>query len=880
MNEMIFDWIPFYTELANILLDYRDHRPELIEKIKSVFQSAKISMPKIEQDDQVDDLDPFTVFGFFNKSMKESNRLKIVKAIGSAFHVKAPVPTSFDSLPVLNPLNANFFPFREYRSDGQIETLWDLFVNALAYAKEQKPDIRDAFKDALDRALAIKGNGTGKITMGLYWIAPETYLNLDSRNRWYIYESGQFPQAFVSSLPKFDGRIPSEQYLEIIEKTKAFLKEESSTIKTFSALSYEAWQYSESVNVKLKEAQLTHDTDETAYWLYTVFNEESWEDCQKNGIFVIGIDDIGDLNQYKTKEEIRQALIKTYGGKSTRVMQALMGMSIAHYMKPGDVIFAKRKNTLVGKGIITGEYYFDDSRPMQKNVRKVNWEITGNWEYAGNLEAKRLTDITSSPKLIKSIINTLNGFQTIDHDGENDTSDALGDSDVKTRRYWMYSPGQYASKWDEFYASGIMAIGWPEIGDLSAYETKQDIKNRMRAIYDPDMSYKNDALATWQFAREMQTGDIVYAKRGIYQLIGRGIVISDYYYDSSEPEYPNRRKIKWTHKGEWAHPGKVVQKTLTDITPYTDYVEKLEAIFAEGEEEENEKEPQPEYPPYDEEQFLSEVYMDNESYKTLEGLVRIKKNVILQGAPGVGKTFVAKRLAYSMMGEKNQDRIMLVQFHQSYSYEDFIEGFRPAGTGGGFEIKKGAFYHFCRKAADDPENEYFFIIDEINRGNLSKIFGELFMLIENDKRGNALQLLYSDEKFFVPKNVYIIGMMNTADRSLAMLDYALRRRFAFFDMRPGFDTAGFRDYRKELASEKFDRLIACVKSLNETIAEDESLGEGFCIGHSYFCNLKDANDASLRAIVEYELAPLIKEYWYDDRTKAAEWISRLKEAIK
>ena len=167
--------------------------------------------------------------------------------------------------------------------------------------------------------------------------------------------------------------------------------------------------------------------------------------------------------------------------------------------------------------------------------------------------------------------------------------------------------------------------------------------------------------------------------------------------------------------------------------------------------------------------------MDAKSYKTLVELIRTKNNVILQGAPGVGKTFVAKRLAYSMMQVKDQDRVMMVQFHQSYSYEDFIEGFRPSNNGNGFEIKKGSFYNFCKKAADDLDNEYFFIIDEINRGNLSKIFGELFMLIESDKRGNSLQLLYSDEKFYVPANVYIIGMMNTADRSLALLDYALRR---------------------------------------------------------------------------------------------------------
>ena len=171
----------------------------------------------------------------------------------------------------------------------------------------------------------------------------------------------------------------------------------------------------------------------------------------------------------------------------------------------------------------------------------------------------------------------------------------------------------------------------------------------------------------------------------------------------------------------------------------------------------------------------------------------------------------------------------------------------------------------------------FLFIDEINRGNLSKIFGELFMLIEKDKRGIELQLLYSDENFSVPANVYIIGMMNTADRSLAMLDYALRRRFSFFTMKPGFNTLGFQAYQDSLKSDAFNKLISCVKQLNSKIAEDISLGEGFCIGHSYFCGLtpETINTQTLASIVEYELIPLLKEYWFDEPEKREKWEKQL-----
>jgi 5-methylcytosine-specific restriction protein B len=434
--------------------------------------------------------------------------------------------------------------------------------------------------------------------------------------------------------------------------------------------------------------------------------------------------------------------------------------------------------------------------------------------------------------------------------------------------------------WEEFYNAGIMAIGWGEIGNLKAFESKDAMKVKMKEVIDPDLSYKNAAHATWQFANEMKIGDVVFVKKGMHQLVGRGVVASDYEYDEERAdEYANYRKVNWTHKGEWTHPGQAAMKTLTDITAYTEYVEKLNALF-ENYSENDAEETTKNYPVYTAEDFLDEVFMPEDEYLRLVGILKTKKNIILQGAPGVGKTFVAKRLAYSVMGVKDIERVMMVQFHQSYSYEDFIMGFRPSTDG--FELKKGAFYNFCKKAEIDSDNDYFFIIDEINRGNLSKIFGELFMLIENDKRGISLQLLYSDEKFAVPKNVYIIGMMNTADRSLAMLDYALRRRFAFFEIKPGFETDGFREYRMAIDDARFNKLINCVENLNNEISADESLGEGFCIGHSYFCNLSadSIDEQTLYGIVEYELIPLLKEYWFDEPLKVKDWSNNLRSAIK
>ena len=281
---------------------------------------------------------------------------------------------------------------------------------------------------------------------------------------------------------------------------------------------------------------------------------------------------------------------------------------------------------------------------------------------------------------------------------------------------------------------------------------------------------------------------------------------------------------------------------------------------------------------YSRKDFLSNVFITADKYDSLVRMLKAKKNIILQGAPGVGKTFAAKRLAYSIMGEKDDSRIEFVQFHQNYSYEDFVMGYKPDENS--FELRKGIFYSFCQKAASAPEKDYFFIIDEINRGNMSKIFGELLMLIEKDYRGTPLTLAYNGLPFSVPKNLYIIGMMNTADRSLAMIDYALRRRFSFFDMEPGFDSEGFSAYQKDLNSEKLDKLVNEIKELNREITEDKSLGKGFCIGHSYLCGAETCSDEWLQGVAEFDIVPMLAEYWFDESDKYEKWKKRLMDAVK
>lgn len=708
-KEANYDWVNFYSEFADVLLKYKENRFDLINNIKKVYTLANLKLPKLEMDENIDDIDPFTVFGLFNKGISDSNKIRILKALSQVFFLKSEVPTSFDGIPVVNNMKATFYAFRDVRGKDDINNLWEVFDNAIKYSEKlsdlHKKNLIDCF-DKVRKQKCIRWN----ITMALYWIRPNVFISLDAKNRDFLNNVDNMPHYFTTIFADINKGVPNgANYIFMCEQARNALKKSEYEYHNFPELSYYAW---------------------------------------KNSVD----DNNDDLN-----------------------------------------------------------------------------------------------------------LETL-------------------DSDVNETAYWIYSPGENACMWDEFRTQGIMGIGWDDLGcSIKEFSSKEEIKEQLRRVYDPNYSYKYHAHCLWQFANEMKVGDVVFVKKGLHKIIGKGVVTSDYIYDNSRNSYFNIRKVDWQNVGEWEHPGNAVTKTLTNISSYNDYVEKLLNIFDETEVEPIEPK-EIKYPTYSKDDFLDEVYMDETVYNTLVELIDTKYNVILQGAPGVGKTFTAKRLAYSIMGEKDTSRVAMIQFHQSYSYEDFIQGYRPVKDG--FELENGVFYKFCKEAAEDNERLYFFIIDEINRGNLSKILGELMMLIEKDKRGEKIKLLYSNEWFTVPKNLRIIGMMNTADRSLALMDYALRRRFAFFDFSPAFNNDNFKGYIAEKNNEKLDKLIAMVNSLNVTISNDESLGDGFRIGHSYFCTKKEITYNWLNSVIEYELIPLIKEYWFDEPSKVRDWSAKLRSTIK
>ena len=457
--------------------------------------------------------------------------------------------------------------------------------------------------------------------------------------------------------------------------------------------------------------------------------------------------------------------------------------------------------------------------------------------------------------------------------------------EATTGRVWLIALGRNADQWEACHRDGIIAIGWNGLGDLLQYPSLDAVRAKLREGREDDVDPMNAGLACWQFAHDMHEGDTVYVKRGRHFIVGHGVITSGYRHDAERP-LANVRDVKWLGRGEWKPREKALaMKTLTEIGRYPGLLKDIRAAIGADDEVDEEVEviKKPVAPAYVFEDAEKDLFLAREQLRELVELCRYKKNIIIQGPPGVGKTFAASRLAHLLIGSTNEEQIQRVQFHPSYSYEDFVQGLRPV-EGGGFVRKDGPLLSFCKDALEDQASPYVLIIDEINRGNVSKILGELLSLIEADKRdpryGVTLAYARDDEpRFHVPPNMFVIGMMNTADRSLAFVDYALRRRFVFFDLEPAFGTERFeadltrRGVEASLRKTIQERLTA----LNARIASDPTLGPGFRVGHSYFCQRVDAYDeAWFRRIVEYEIVPLLREYWFDSPAKLDEALADLR----
>ena len=420
----------------------------------------------------------------------------------------------------------------------------------------------------------------------------------------------------------------------------------------------------------------------------------------------------------------------------------------------------------------------------------------------------------------------------------------MNNENEDTKRYWLYSPGEQAVKWEEFYNEGIMAIGWDELGDLENYTDRKSILEALINNYGGGEDQRNNVSAIDDFCNgenKINKGDIVIAKKGTKTLLGYGKVISDYYFDEERATYKHYRKVKWLKKGVWDANNNLPTKTLTDVTTYNSDIEGIKYA-----------------------QYLLNIMNGNtqaQENNLIIKLLKYKPQIILQGPPGTGKTREAKRIAKALLGLGENDSLegneqfKLIQFHPSYSYEDFVRGIiaETVDEKIKYSVKDKILGSFAQEALKDKDKPYVLVIDEINRANLSAVLGELIYALEY--RGEAVQSMYAIEgenNLTLPPNLYIIGTMNTADRSVGHIDYAIRRRFAFVNILP-------KDLTNELGDQFESALFAKVTNLFNTNLSSEFKKEEVQLGHSYFITKNTPIDIRW----EYEIKPILLEYVKD-----------------
>lgn len=595
------------------------------------------------------------------------------------------------------------------------------------------------------------------------------------------------------------------------------------------------------------------------YWTFAAGEYGGhWEEFYEEGIMAIGWDEIGDLRQFESKEAVREKLVEIWPGESSRKNNAHACWQFVHDLEKGDIVFAKQGLTkLLGYGVVEGDYQFDSQRTAYQHIRKVKWLAKGEWEVPeeNKMALKTLTDITPYSDLVRLIAGTV-GLEL------GGPKKAIAVAPVSTGiGYWWLNANPKIWDFEE-----------TPVGHKQTYTSHNEKGNKRQKFKYFQEVKPGDIVVGYVTSPQREVVAVCRITKGLHQT-DEGEVIEfekmeqlakPIAYDTlqanpdlanSEPLINNQGSLFKLTEQEYE-----IIRSLIDETN----------VFARVEIES-----------YDKKKAMKTLFLSEPQFDDMLCALMEKKNVVLQGAPGVGKTYVAKRLAYALIGSNDPQQVEMIQFHQSYSYEDFIQGFRPTPKGH-FDLKYGIFYQFCRRAQREESKgkPFVFVIDEINRGNLSKIFGELMMLIEPDKRGkeHAIPLAYSqdaDEKFYIPENLHLIGMMNTADRSLAMVDYALRRRFRFITLRPEFSSQAFQNFLSAAGAkpELVEKTVIRMNALNEVISADsKNLGPGYQIGHSYFCPRTGVkpDDNWYRQVIETEIVPLIQEYWFDNDQKVNE----------